>query len=515
MGQPDSLYRILMVPEDMELQELGCLILTAFHVKEYPAFEFISGGDTYECRPHAGMSSEGEDLCAEDLPAEFLFRINTFFPWEFRCRKTGRLTTRFTGDYVIDGAGTGIMDEEPDRAAAWLQNNDSFREDFEDLDIPKENFYLNNAYQRTLSMYAWEFLWEELLKRLDDAEEEEDERLRVRTLKNAWKEFRRVCMDLRKENALPDTLRELAEETCGKVYDSEDFYDDIIGIIDELFIEDKNTDVISLCRQMKELFPLDTETNGQLLICLASSLNRLGRHTEAMEYIEQSLQNDPDDPVAQALTIDTMLQANRLDQAKKYAEKYRRPLDECDAASITLFMALQSYEERIGNSEEAQRIQRRIDEVQNELNDEDLQEAEDDLMDFLGDLSDDDDVDAGEITMKIIDRFDEDNTDAMFAVAMASLMFLKEHDVPIIPVPDEDDHMIKTFYTCRKAALRDRYTKPTTCTIQDILDELSMNEYVGVTIDPIGGDDRLTVPAEVFLEIMELDTSSDDSSMMS
>jgi hypothetical protein len=178
-------------------------------------------------------------------------------------------------------------------------------------------------------------------------------------------------------------------------------------------------------------------------------------------------------------------------------------------------MALQSYEERIGNSEEAERIQRRIDEVQNELNDEDLQEAEDDLMDFLGDLSDDDDVDAGEITMKIIDRFDEDNTDAMFAVAMASLMFLKEHDVPIIPVPDEDDHMIKTFYTCREAALRDRYTKPTTCTIQDILDELSMNEYVGVSIDPIGGDDRLTVPAEVFLEIMELDTSSDDSSMMS
>ena len=39
--QPESLYRTFMVPEDMELQELGCLILTALHVKEYPAFEIF------------------------------------------------------------------------------------------------------------------------------------------------------------------------------------------------------------------------------------------------------------------------------------------------------------------------------------------------------------------------------------------------------------------------------------------------------------------------------------------
>ncbi|MBR3358667.1 MAG: tetratricopeptide repeat protein [Solobacterium sp.] len=513
--QPESLYRVFMVPEDMELQELGCLILTAFHVKEDPVFAFIDGEDTYECRPHAGMSTEGEDLCTEDLPAEFLFRINTFFPWEFQCRKTGRLTNRFTGDYVIDGAGTGIMDEEPDKVAAWIRNNDSFREDFEDLDIPKENFYLNNAYQSTQSTYAWEFLWEELLKRLDDAEEEEDDRLRVRTLKNAWKEFRRVCMDLRKENALPDTLRELAEETCGEGYDSEDFYDDVIGIIDDLFIEDKNTDVISSCRQMKELFPLDRETNSALLICLVSSLNRLRRYKEAMSHIEQALQNDPDDPIAQAMTIDTMIQSGRMDQAKKYAEKYRRPLEECDTSNLVLFMALQNYEEYVGNDEEAERIRRTVEEVRKELDDEDYQEEEDDLMGFLSGLAEDDEADPGEISMQIIDRFDEENNGALFAVAMASLMFLKEHDVPVISVPDEDDHLVRTFYTCSEAALRDRYTKQTTCTIQDILDELSLNEYAEVSIDPIGGEDRFTVPAEVFLEIMELDASSDDSSLMS
>ena len=136
-------------------------------------------------------------------------------------------------------------------------------------------------------------------------------------------------------------------------------------------------------------------------------------------------------------------------------------------------------------------------------------------MGFLSGLAEDDEADPGEISMQIIDRFDEENNGALFAVAMASLMFLKEHDVPVISVPDEDDHLVRTFYTCSEAALRDRYTKQTTCTIQDILDELSLNEYAEVSIDPIGGEDRFTVPAEVFLEIMELDASSDDSSLMS
>ena len=528
-GQPDSLYRILMIPEDLSLMAAGCVILTAFHVKDPAAFAFCCDGYTTEFRPDMtdDMADTGETFA--DLPDEFLFRIGSVFPWEFRCRKTGRPTARSTGDYVIDGAGSGIVEDGPERLTKWL-NNKEFREDFEDLDIPKENLYISNMNDQTLSWYDPVFLWASFLEKLDDADEESGGKRKIRSLKKAWKEFYTVCMDLKEAGRLPATLRELAEETCDMGDDGEDFYNDVIGIVDDLFVESADSDVVLLCRQMQELFPLDSEAGGDLVICKASSLNRLGQHDEALKCADDALHNDPEDPVFQAIAIDTLLEAGKLDEAAEYADRYRLPLEECDTSNIALFMSLQKYEELRGNIKEAERIREKVDEVRVELEDDYFQDAEDEMMDLFGDLSEEDDLEPGQILMKIIDRYDQKNSDTLWALVLSSLVYMKDHGIPVIPAiaesveddayimmdfTDQNGGRIRRIYSCEEAALRDGYVPLKKYTLPEIMDDMNVYDYAGVTIDPIAGRPRFVLTAEGFLEIMELSSSPDDSGLLS
>lgn len=184
-------------------------------------------------------------------------------------------------------------------------------------------------------------------------EENPDEGLRF------WQEAEKLFFEIMEQNQETGTLSGLMEE-LNYAYPIDDWLEDYVT---EFGNAGKYEEIITFCRSVLELFDWRKEDDSCFRCGIGESLYRMGKPTQAYEYFEEFLAENPQSVNG----INTFSQILCEDgEAQRAYELIRNAIWDvpCDMENSILFLRAKHLADLNGEKEESRRYQQRLDEFE-------------------------------------------------------------------------------------------------------------------------------------------------------
>lgn len=184
-------------------------------------------------------------------------------------------------------------------------------------------------------------------------EENPDEGLRF------WQEAEKLFFEIMELNQETGTLSGLMEE-LDYAYPIDDWLEDYVT---EFGNAGKYEEIITFCRSVLELFDWRKEDDSCFRCGIGESLYRMGKSTQAYEYFEEFLAENPQSVNG----INTFSQILYEDgEVQRAYELIRNAIWDvpCDMENSILFLRAKHLADSIGKEEESRRYQQELDEFE-------------------------------------------------------------------------------------------------------------------------------------------------------
>lgn len=172
-----------------------------------------------------------------------------------------------------------------------------------------------------------------------------------------------VAAERREEPEYAAELYALDEETDYE-YDVQGWLEDYL---DDLDMRESKEKLLEVCDELIGLFRWEEEKPSDIRFLKASALKSLGRAEEAVAFCEKWLDQEPDDYVAVAAGIYAFLEIRNMEAAEGLIRQHIHEDTECTDENDILFTAAATYYKAAGKKEEEKRIQKALDEYEEQL----------------------------------------------------------------------------------------------------------------------------------------------------
>ena len=186
--------------------------------------------------------------------------------------------------------------------------------------------------------------------------------------RNCWDEAfealkEAVAAERKEEPEYAAELYELDEETDYE-YDVQGWLEDYL---DDLDMRESKEKLLEVCDELIGLFRWEEERPSDIRFLKASALRNLGRAGEAAAFCEKWLAQEPDDHVAVAAGIYAFLETRNMEAAEGLIRQHIHEDTKCTDENDILFPAAAIYYKAAGKKEEEERIQKELDDYEEEL----------------------------------------------------------------------------------------------------------------------------------------------------
>ncbi|MBQ7994254.1 MAG: hypothetical protein IJ252_14625 [Solobacterium sp.] len=391
----NSLYRVMYVPDDINLDDFAKIIMRTFRAVEGHLYEFEKSRDYYIRPDFTDDLYDALDITRytlQDPGTTYKFIYDFGDWWEFEVRiykKTMEMDTDCRA-VVTEGRGAGIWeddrmsyldllggvfpadlredDEDNGYYMPWNLNLEKASDTFDEIDPEEETEYLRTAgftlHQTSDSIWdqfnslcgiaADSFLSEE-----SDGSEWLD----------AYAEFKKVCEQLKEEGELPDTFEEL--------YEDEDF--DGVGLpgdlADELPECGRYEELWQIMDEIEQMFSPDGATEFDIIRGKWEALRGLGRLDELLNYVTDAYSRYPQNYYLKGLLLRTYRLCGKKQDGKKFMNEVLEAEPECTEDNYPFYRAAAEFAKYAGMKKLARKLEaeaeredkRQLDEFNREL----------------------------------------------------------------------------------------------------------------------------------------------------
>lgn len=186
----------------------------------------------------------------------------------------------------------------------------------------------------------------------------------------------RNCWDEAFE-ALKETLdaeRKEDPEYAAELYQLDDVTDyeyDVEGwledYLDDLDMRESKEKLLEVCNELLGLFRWGEDKPSDIRFMKVSALKNLGRAEEAEAFCEWWLGEEPDNYVAVAAEIYLLLEIRNMEAAEQLIQQHIHEDTKCTGENDVLFSAAATYYKVAGKKEEEERVQKKLDAYEEEL----------------------------------------------------------------------------------------------------------------------------------------------------
>lgn len=169
-------------------------------------------------------------------------------------------------------------------------------------------------------------------------------------------------------------LYQLDEETDYR-YDVEGWLEDYL---DEVDMQEEHEKTLEVCDDLLGMFRWEEEKPSNIKFLKASALGNLGRNEDALQFCRQWMAEEPDNIMAVTSNIYIDIKSHAYEDAEKLIKQHIQEGTRCTEENDILFTAASDFYKVSGNKKEQKRMERA------------LQEYEDDLEKYLMGMDEDD-----------------------------------------------------------------------------------------------------------------------------
>lgn len=170
--------------------------------------------------------------------------------------------------------------------------------------------------------------------------------------------------------------KELTPDFTDDFYEMEDKLDYKIDVegwledyLDELTVGNMNDKVIEVCSRIISMFKWEKDSPAEFRFQIAGALGSQGKYEEVWQYCSEWYRAEPDHILAAAAYVYAGLGVKRLPEAEEVIQRYIDDDTRCDDENDIMFTAAETFYRVAGNSEKLERIRKRMEEYEEELED--------------------------------------------------------------------------------------------------------------------------------------------------
>ena len=546
-----KLYRLLYVPEGINLSQFAQIIMETFRMKHEHLYQFRkkrtiwtdAKAEFYEYNDDIGdydMSEAG----LSDPGDTYLFEYDFGDDWVFEVR-IYKATKEFEGEkpaIVLEGKGAGIWEdnrwgylsllngempgdlsednEDEEWYMPWNLNLEKASDTFDDIDPEKETDYLESE----ISFDSWDEdsddedddgTWKEFNKIYEKASEEfMNPRADGRIWIKAFEVFRKTCEKLKEEGNLPSKFIDI-EERYPSFYGDE-FIDEMI---DEMVRFELFDELEEILNQLEGMFEADGQTENDLVRGKVHVLKSRGMHAEAIAYLEEMNQKYPESYAVKAMLLNAYTANRKKKDGQKFLEAVLKDEPEITEKNYPFYMAAADFTEFAGMKSLHKKI---AEEIERE-DERQMDELEQELGVHHYDYDDDDDFEIGSLLPVIAnsaERWREDQSlenlrnmlnNLMIACDMGEMIYFAGSiskggikDARLCTIQTAGGAFIPV-YTYEEAPVLNGmkiYRGPLYGLLKTVVEA---KEFAGIIIDPeLSGGEKAIVPTEALEQIVNI-----------
>ena len=180
----------------------------------------------------------------------------------------------------------------------------------------------------------------------------------------AFEVLKEIIADVR--SSQPEHFAELyqLDEDTDFRYDIEGWLEDYL---DEIDMREEHEKTLEVCDDLLGMFQWEVEKPSNINFLKASALEKLGRNEEALQFCRQWMVREPDNVMAVAANIYADIKSHDFEDAENLIKKHIHEETCCTEENDILFTAASAFYKASGNKKEQKRMERALEEYEEEL----------------------------------------------------------------------------------------------------------------------------------------------------